>query len=78
MKTKQIAPFHMIERPDIAKDHLLWYLDDLRESGEINFDDLVQCLRSDFRLSNQDSRTILLYWTDSFTYRWSGRRTPNL
>ena len=60
----------MIERPEIVTDEHLEYLDDLRESGEINMYGARVYLLTDFvELSKQEAATILTYWMKSFEER---------
>jgi len=50
----------------------LEYLDDLRESGEINMFGAVPYLEDRFRLSPDVARDILGYWMQTFSKRHPG------
>lgn len=54
------------KRPGIVKDVHLRFLDNLRESGVTNMWGASSYVRSAFSLSEKDSKTILLYWIETF------------
>lgn len=55
-----------MSRPNFVKDEHLEYLDDLRESGEINMLEARPYLAGHFKLSPEKSHEILLYWMGTF------------
>lgn len=57
------------ERPAIATDEILEYLDELRESGVTNMYGAGSYLEAEFCLSVEESTTVLLYWMHSFSER---------
>jgi hypothetical protein len=59
-------------KPEIVRDAHLEYLDDLRESGEVNMFGAVPYLVDAFNLSRQNAELILSYWMRSFTERHPG------
>jgi len=54
------------ERPEIVKDEHVEYLDELRESGEINMLGAGRYLTDEFGLSVTDADTIFRYWINTF------------
>lgn len=58
-----------VERPEQVEDEHLEFLDDLRESGEINMFGAVPYLQEMFKLSRGDARVIVSYWMKSFGER---------
>ena len=60
-----------IERPTIAKDEHLKYLDKLRDSGVTNMFGGGTYLTQSFGLKKRDAQEILVYWMESFTERHS-------
>ena len=60
------------ERPTIAKDEHLKYLDKLRDSGVTNMFGAGRYLAKSFGIKDADAQTILAYWMESF-----GRRHPD-
>jgi len=59
----------MIERPEIAKDEHLIFLDNLRDSGQTNMFGAGDWLKVKFGLGREDASKILFYWMDSFEER---------
>ena len=53
---------------DEAKTEMFEYLDDLRESGDVNMCD-SRPLRAEFGLGKQEAREVLGEWQKSFTER---------
>lgn len=58
-----------IPRPSIVTDEHLTFLDDLRESGEVNMFGARPELIDEFDLSKQDAKAVLSYWMQSFGER---------
>ena len=58
-----------IERPEIVEDEHLDYLDEIRESGIVNMFGARPYLMNAFEMSDDDARTILLYWMKTFGER---------
>jgi len=56
-------------RPENCTDENLVYLDELRESGEINMFGAKPYLVDEFELEESDAKKILLYWMDTFAER---------
>ncbi len=57
------------EKPANLLPEHLEFLDDLRESGEINMMGAAEPLRNAYpSLSQRESRDILFYWMDNFAY----------
>lgn len=56
----------MAERPNIATDEHLEYLDNLRESGETNMFGAGSFLESEFDMNRRDAKEVLQYWMDTF------------
>jgi hypothetical protein len=56
-------------RPAIVTDEHLQYLDELREGGTINMWGAASFLESDFDLSQEDAKAVLMYWMRSFGER---------
>ena len=59
------------ERPEVVTDEMLEYLDDLRESGEVNMFGAGQYIQRDFDLTRTQSRDVVLYWMATFQDRHS-------
>ena len=59
----------MIDRPKIVTDEHLEYLDDLREQGVTNMFGAGSYLQEAFGLDRKDSKTVLMYWMQSFEER---------
>jgi len=55
-----------MERPEFISDEHLEYLDELRESGEINMYGARPYLEEFFDLTKKRASEILQYWKDSF------------
>jgi len=56
-------------KPDFVTDEHLQFLDELRESGEINMFGAAPYLSNIFDLSEQEARKALTYWMWTFTTR---------
>ena len=56
----------VMERPSVCTDEMLDYLDELRESGEINMFGASITLGEQFGLSRIDARNVLSYWMQTF------------
>jgi methionine synthase I (cobalamin-dependent) len=59
------AELNMNTRPEIVTDDHLFYLDALRDSGEINMFGASQYVAREFGVDKYAARTILNYWMDS-------------
>ena len=59
----------MIKKPDFLEEEHLIFLDDLRESGEINMFGARLWLIKAFELSGKEAREILTYWMETFSER---------
>ena len=57
------------QRPECLEDEMLVFLDDLRESGEVNMCGAAQNLRVEFWLEKRESRAVLKYWMETFGKR---------
>jgi uncharacterized protein YciI len=53
-------------RPEFVTDEHLEFLDELRESGEINMFGAAPYLSDIFDLSTQEARKVLTYWMQTF------------
>lgn len=53
-------------RPEFVTDEHLRFLDELRESGEINMFGAAPYLADVFDLSQQEARKVLTYWMKTF------------
>lgn len=53
-------------RPEIVEDDHLLFLDGLRETGVTNMFGAAPYVAKEFDLSNDEARTILMYWMESF------------
>ena len=58
-----------IVKPTFLVEKHLTYLDELRESGEINMFGAAAYLQSDFDLNRTQAREILAYWMKTFSKR---------
>jgi hypothetical protein len=58
-----------VQRPEVAEDGHLAYLDELRESGVTNMYGARPYLQEAFGLEKQVATTILDYWMRSFSER---------
>jgi hypothetical protein len=56
-------------RPEFVTDERLQFLDELRESGEINMFGAAPYLSNIFDLSEQEARKTLTYWMQTFGTR---------
>ena len=56
-------------RPEFVTDAHLEFLDELRESGEINMFGAAPYLTDIFDLSKQEARKVLTYWMQTFGTR---------
>jgi len=56
-------------RPEFVTDEHLQFLDELRESGEINMFGAAPYLSNIFDLSEQEARKALTYWMQTFGAR---------
>jgi hypothetical protein len=56
-------------RPEFVTDVHLQFLDELRESGEINMFGAAPYLSNIFDLSEQEARKALTHWMRTFTTR---------
>lgn len=67
----------MIERPDVVTSEHIEYLDELRESGEVNMGGAGPYIQAVFNTDKRIARIILKYWRDTFPERHSADgRTP--
>ena len=57
------------ERPEVVEDSHLEYLDELRESGEVNMFGAAPYLEEEFELPPEDAKKILKYWMGTFGER---------
>ncbi len=51
-----------IDRPKIATDEMLVFLDDLRESGRVNMYLAPRELQNEFNLYAHEAKQVFLYW----------------
>jgi len=51
--------------PEALKREIFEYLDELRDSGEVNMFGAAPYVASEFFLSKQDARQVLLEWMES-------------
>ena len=51
-----------VERPECVTEDMLYYLDDVRDSGMINMFGAASYVRDEFGLSKKESRAVLSYW----------------
>jgi len=58
-------------RPGFVTEEHLEYLDELRESGEINMFDAVPYVQVAFVLTRKEARAVLAYWMQTFDKRHS-------
>jgi len=56
-------------RPDYVTDEILEYLDTLRAEGTVNMFGAGMYLRRLFDLSEEQSRSALIFWIQKFTTR---------
>lgn len=56
----------MIDRPKSYTREMKWYLDELRESGEINMFGAAPVLQQEFNLSRAEAKACLVYWMETF------------
>ena len=64
-------------RPEFVTDEHLQFLDELRESGEINMFGAAPYLSNIFDLSKQEARKALTYWMQTFGTRKQKAGTSN-
>lgn len=64
-------------RPEFVTDEHLQFLDELRESGEINMFGAAPYLSNIFDLSEQEARKALTYWMQTFGTRKQKAGTSN-
>ena len=64
-------------RPEFVTDEHLQFLDELRESGEINMFGAAPYLSNIFDLSKQEARKALTYWMQTFGTRKQKGETSN-
>lgn len=50
------------ERPDFCTDEMLRYLNELRETNDINMFMAGPYLQEEFDLSRQQAKEVILYW----------------
>ena len=58
-----------MDRPDIVRDAHLIFLDNLRESGITNMFGAGPYVQETFGVDEDQAKTILVYWMESFTER---------
>lgn len=59
-----------MDKPEHCTEEHLEYLDDLRESGEVNMMGARSFLQNEFPdLSRQEAKSVLMYWMKSFEER---------
>ena len=63
----------MIERPDCVTDEHLFFLDDLRESGQTNMFSAAPYIVEQFEVDLKQAKTILAYWMTTFAERHEKR-----
>lgn len=51
--------------PEALKREIFEYLDELRDSGEVNMFGAAPYVASDFFLSKREARQVLMEWMDS-------------
>jgi hypothetical protein len=64
-------------RPEFVTEEHLQFLDQLRESGEINMFGAAPYLAEFFDLTQQEARKVLAYWMQTFSSR-KGKNKPPL
>ena len=57
-------------RPDFVEEEHLIYLDELRESGDVNMFLAGQYIEDEFEVEKQPARDILTYWIKTFSERY--------
>jgi hypothetical protein len=60
------------ERPECCTDEMLEYLDDMRESNDINMFGCGPYLQSEFGIDRREAKAVFFYWKDTF-----GERHPH-
>jgi hypothetical protein len=58
-----------MDKPAIVEEEHLDYLDGIRESGQVNMFGAAQYIAEAFGLSKKDSRTVLMFWMETFSER---------
>jgi len=58
-----------MDKPEIATEEMLYYLDALRESGKTNMFGAGPYLAAEFGLSSSDARQVTLFWMNTFSER---------
>ena len=58
-----------IEQPECVTEDMLFWLDDIRDSGLINMFGAAPYVRKEFNLSKRDARAVLSYWMKTFGER---------
>jgi hypothetical protein len=69
MNTEEKGKTMEENRPEFVTDEHLRFLDELRESGEINMFGAAPYLSNIFDLSEQEARKALTYWMQTFANR---------
>ena len=77
MKQKDECKTEEDPRPEFVTDEHLQFLDELRESGEINMFGAAPYLSNIFDLSKQEARKALTYWMQTFGTRKQKAGTSN-
>lgn len=57
------------ERPELATDEVLEWIDDLRESGVTNMLGAAPYIENEFDMDIKDARNVLSYWMHTFSDR---------
>lgn len=55
-----------MERPKIVEGDYLEYLDELKDSGDVNMFGAATYLAADFNLSRNEAREIVKYWMNTY------------
>tara|TARA_R100000655_G_scaffold24787_1_gene50263 strand:+ start:272 stop:457 length:186 start_codon:yes stop_codon:yes gene_type:complete len=58
-----------MEKPEIVEDKHLKFLDNLRDSGDVNMFGASEYVQEAFDISNRNARDILVYWMETYGER---------
>ena len=61
------------EAPPFVQSYMLDYLDELRESGQVNMFAAAPFVASQFELPSAQARVVVLYWMRTYSERHASR-----
>jgi len=69
LQSQTMESSHMTERPSVVTDDMLYFLDELRDSGATNMFGASPYVEEAFGLTSKEAREVTVYWMESYSSR---------